>query len=343
MKKGITLMAVATGQESKEIVTKRYIGIAALGYVAVNPTREEQNKILEQDSNTEPIKYVGETAVKDKNNQDVNVPQIRISVMMKTDPEIACNNGLEQYFFLNYFINKAASYSFKDGVTKVQVIDKYGRTAWVTEEQLKSHLVPEYIIKNGPRAGQTMKANICPEYRVAYQGEENLVKLIIAFLNIPRPDVWDADKKVYIMKTDPKELAKSECMLDDIKKYFEGNVSELQKIFKFQPKNRMKVLVGVRTTQSGAQYQDVYTQMPLKLAVTNYNVWEEALKADKAVGRHPNTEYRVTNLMEFKAQATDYSKEGTSIEGADPFASSASTEVEQVVATQEVDTDPFAM
>ena len=343
--KGISFMAVATGQESKEIVTRRFIGIGALGVVAVNPTRAEQNNILEQNFSNEEIKYVGEATVKDKNNQDINVPQIRISVLMKTDPEIACNNGLEEYFFVNFFLNKAAQYSFKDGVTKMQVIDKYGRTAWVTPEQAQNHVVPEYIIKNGPRAGQTMKANICADYRVAYQGEENLVKFICAFLCIPRPDAWDPEKKAYVMKTDAKELAKSECLLDDIKKYFDGNVSEVDKVLKFQKKNRVKLLIGVRTAQNGSQYQDVYTQMPLRLSTTSYKEWEEALKADKQFGRHPNTEYRVCNLMEFKTQATDYSTEGPdTTEANDPFAASnQNTEVQQVVAEAPLDVDPFEM
>ena len=270
-------MAVAMGSESKEIEVERLIGIAAPKVLAVNPTRAEKNKILEQSFTDEEIKYVGETQVKNKDNQDINVPQIRIDILMKTDPEVACNSGLEKTFTVSYFISKSAYYSFKDPANPtMQVIDKYGRTAWVTPAQAKDHIVPEYIIKNGPRAGQTMKANICPDYRPAYIGEEDLVKFIIALLNIPRPDVWDAEKKTYVMKTDPKELAKSECLLDDIKKYFEGNVSEVSKIVKFQPNNKLKLLLGVRTAQNGAQYQAVYTAMPLKLSVTNYKVWEDA-------------------------------------------------------------------
>lgn len=338
-------MAVAMGSESKEIEVERLIGIAAPKVLAVNPTRAEKNKILEQSFTDEEIKYVGETTVKDKNNQDINVPQIRIDILMKTDPEVACNSGLEKTFTVSFFISKSAYYSFKDPANPtMQVIDKYGRTAWVTPAQAKDHIVPEYIIKNGPRAGQTMKANICPDYRPAYIGEEDLVKFIIALLNIPRPDVWDAEKKTYVIKTDPKELAKSECMLDDIKKYFEGNVSEVAKIVKFQPNNKLKLLLGVRTAQNGAQYQAVYTAMPLKLSVTNYKVWEDALKADKAAGRHPNVEYRVQNLAIFKAEATNYSEQEAP-KSNDPFAEqNQETEnaVEQTVKTLETDSDPFA-
>ena len=335
-------MAVATGQESKEIVAKRLIGISAAHVLGVNPTRAEQNALLEQNFSDEEIVYVGEATVKDKNNQDAKVPQVRISVLMETDPQIACNNGLKETFFVTFFLKKAAVYSFKDGVTKMQVIDKYGRTAWVTPEQASQHLIPEYVIKNGPRAGQTVQANIVSDYRPAYQGEEDLVKFIIALLNIPRPDAWNAEKSSYEMKTDAKELAKSECMLDEIKKYFEGNVSELKKVLSFQKKNNVKLLLGVRTASNGAQYQDVYTQMPLKLSVTNYKVWEEALKDDKQAGRHPNTEYRVCNLAEFTAQATDYSQANKEQSADnDPFAMNAGSSVEETIASQPIDSDPF--
>lgn len=339
-------MAVAMGSESKEIEVERLIGIAAPKVLAVNPTRAEKNKILEQSFTDEEIKYVGETQVKNKDNQDINVPQIRVDILMKTDPEVACNSGLEKTFTVPFFISKSAYYSFKDPANPtMQVIDKYGRTAWVTPAQAKEHIVPEYIIKNGPRAGQTMKANICPDYRPAYIGEAELVQFIIALLNIPRPDVWDAEKKTYVMKTDQKELAKSECLLDNIKQYFEGNVSEIAKIVKFQPNNKLKLLLGVRTAQNGAQYQAVYTAMPLKLSVTNYKVWEDALKADKAAGRHPNVEYRVQNLAIFKAEATNYSEQEAP-KSDDPFAEQnqeAESAVEQTVQTLETDSDPFAM
>lgn len=341
MKKAISFMAVAKGQESKEVESHHCVGIAALKFVALNPTREELNKILEQNNSTEEIKYIGETTVKDKNNQDVNVPQIRLTFLMKTDPAIACNNGIEQFFFVTFFLSKAAEYSFKDGVTKMKVIDEYGRTAWVTPEQAEQHIVPEFIIRNGKRAGQTMKASITQKYRAAYRGEEDLTSFIKEYLVIPRPDAWNTQKECYEMKSNPKELEKSECLLEDVRKYFEGNLSELKKIFGFQANNTVKLLAGVRTASNGSQYQDFYTRMPLRLSVTNYKEWEKALQEDKAAGRHPNTEYRVCNLQKFTAQATDYSKTSSSQEVADPFATANTAAVEQVITETPIDTDPF--
>ena len=344
-------MAFAGGQEVKEVEVELLSGVAAAKVLAVNPTRAEKNKILDQDFTNEEIKYLGETVVKDADNKDKNVPQVRVDILMQTDPEIACNNGMEKTFTVSFFIAKAANYAFKEEGTKVQVIDKYGRTAWVTTEQAKNKVVPEYIIrKEGPNKGKTMKAAICPDYRPAYIGEADLVQFMIALIGIPRPDVWNDEKKVFEMKTDPKELAKSEAGLDDIKKYFEGNVSEVRKIVGFQPKNRVKLLLGVRTANNGAQYQAVYTQRPLKLNVTNYKTWEEDLQADKKAGRHPNVVYKVQNLCIFKAEATNYAEQEAP-KNNDPFAAQnqqaekpqeeEKTPVEKVVEGQVV-FDPFA-
>ena len=320
---GATFMAVATGTVAKEAEIKRYRGVGAVGVVALNPTREESNKIFNSTQNTEEIKYLGEGTVKDAKGQDVKVPQIRLNFILKTDPAIACNSGIETLIPVSIFLNKAYSYSNKDNVLKVQVIDKYGRTAWVTQEQMKNGEIPEYTIKNGERAGQTMKAALSAGYRPCYVGEEDLVKFIIALLNIPRPDVWDAEKKQFFMKTDPKELAESECMLDNIKDYFTGNISELKKILTFQPNNRFKLCFGVRTASNGTQYQCAYTRMPMKLAVTSLKQLEKALQEDKAAGRHPSEEYFVGNLEEVKLGATDYTKPQDQPRDADPFAAAA--------------------
>ena len=318
-----SFMAVATGSESKEPQIKRYRGVGAVGVLAVNPTRAELNSIYGSSNITEEIKYVGEGTAKDKNGNEIKVPQVRLTFILKTDPSIACNNGIETIIPVSIFLNKAYTFSPKQGVTKVQVIDEYGRTGWVTEEELKNHIVPEYEIKRGEHAGQTAKAQLTENYRPCYAGEEDLCKLIIALLNIPRPDYWDEESKTYIMKSDPNELKKSLCRLDELKSYFEGNVKELQKIVKFQPNNRFKLCFGIRTAKNGNQYQCAYTTMPMKLGVTSFNTLKSALEADKAAGRHPSEEYVASSLEEVNMSATDYTKpEEKEKAEEDPFAKS---------------------
>ena len=324
MSKAISFMAVAKGTESKEVEVKRYIGFGAVGVLAVNPTRAELNSIYGSSSNNDEPKYVGETVVKDASGNDVKTQQIRISFITKTDKNIGCNSGIETIIPVNYFLTKGYSYSTKNGVTKVKVIDDYGQTAWVTSEELKAGAIPEYEIKRGPNTGKMMKAQIFPGYRPCYIGEDELMQFIAALLSIPSPKIWNADAGTYELKTNPAELKECECRfdLDTIKAFFGGNVKELVSTVKFQPNNRVKMLFGIRTAQNGNVYQSAYTALPMKLAATTLKPLEDALKEDKQVGRHPSETYEICNLKEYKVGATDYSKVETKVED-DPFASTA--------------------
>jgi len=322
MKKAISFMAIARGAESHEVEVKRYMGLGAVGVIAVNPSREELNKIYGSSNSGEEPKYLGETVVKNSVGEDVKVPQLRLSFITKTDPKIGCNSGMEVILPVNIFVSKGYLYSTKNGVTKVKVIDAYGRTAWVTSDELKAGKIPEYEIKKGPNTGKVMKAQISEGYRPCYIGEEELCKFLIALINIPRPDVWDEDERTYKMKTDPKELAESECRLDNINALFSGNIKELKDAVSFQPNNRLKMLFGVRTAQNGNLYQAAYIALPLKLATTSLKPLEDALKEDREVGRHPSETYEICNLKEYKVSATDYAAVEEKTDN-DPFAASA--------------------
>ena len=337
-------MAVAKGTESHEIGVKRYIGLGAVGVVAVNPTREELNKIYGSSSTDDEPKYIGETVVKNASGEDVKTQQIRISIITKTDTAIGCNSGIDAILPVNFFLTKGYQYSTKNGVTKVKVIDDYGQTAWVTSEELKAGAIPEYQIKNGPNAGQTFKAQIFPGYRPAYIGEEELMQFIGALLSIPSPKVWNEDAHTYQLKTNPNELKDSELRFDKkvIDAFFAGNIKELKDTIKFQPNNRLKLLFGIRTAQNGNIYQTAYTALPMKLATTSMKPLEDALKNDKAVGRHPSETYEICNLKEYKVSATNYANVEPKVEN-DPFASPVSQEPAEPQPQPEMpmDADPF--
>ena len=339
-------MAVARGSETSEFKVKLPKGIGAVGVIAVNPTREESNKIFNSNKTTEEISYIGEGTAKNSKGEDINVPTARITLITKLDPAISCNNGLSNIIPITFFLSKADNYFFKDGITKVQVIDRYGRTAWVTAEQLKNHEVPTFVIKNGPNAGQRRKANLVPEYHPAYIGEERLVKMIIALINIPRPDVWDPDTNQYILKTDPAELSKSECLLERVEDYFKGDFSEIKEVVKFQPNNRIKYPFGIRYNQDGSMHQAVYTDFPFKLNDTDYSKFKKALENDRANGWRANEEYSAENIIEFEATPSSYTQNSPTVqstEGVDPFMQQEESVVPEVDDLPPDDADPFSM
>lgn len=339
--KHFAFMAVARGKESRETGERKFfIGTAAVGIEAINPDKKGLESIYSGrvSIDKDPI-YVGTTTVKNYKGEDVTVPSVRINFIAKVDKTLKRNNGIDAIIPFSIFLAKEYSYSTKDGVTKVKVIDPYGRTAWVTSEQLKAGAIPEYDIHNGPKAGQKMKARLAPGYRKCYIGEDTLTQIIINYLGLPAPDKYDEDKREYVLKS-AEELEDSLCMLDNIDKYFSGNVKELKDIFQFQPNNRMLVNFGVRTAKDGSQYQCAYTQYTGKLGYADYHKsLEKRLKDDAQFGRHPSEEYRVCNIEEYTIKSSSY--EESPAASNDPFAS-AEPQLESVVDDLPLDTDPFA-
>lgn len=283
---GYTFMAFAKGAESKDgNAVKRYIGIAPVFVLCVNPNKEQLEKLYNTQLENAP-EYLSEVEVGEDKHK---VPNVRIDFIVKTDAE-KCG-GIEFITKVAFFIRK--EYRYNRDQTKVQVIDKYGRTCWVTIEQAKAHEIPMY--SNGP-------ANIDKDYRPAYVGEEDLTNFLKAYLNIPNVMKYVNEKWVMVDK--PEDC---EARLEKIADYFKGDFSELRQAIQLQPTNKVKVLFGVRTTDDNKQYQAVYNQMFLKNNITDYSKLDKDLQERKAAGAYPTTEFTVVDLKEYNVEATDFS------------------------------------
>lgn len=283
-------MAFGQGQVSSEGGSiKRYIGVASVFVLGVNPLKEELEKFYGRTLDQEP-EYIGEVEV-----GDTKVPQVRLDFIVKADPEKyldANNQPLNFVSRVSLFIRKAYRYN-KDN-TKVQVIDKYGRTAWVTVEQAKAHEVPVY--SNGP-------ANIDKDYRPAYVGEEELIKFLIAYLNIPPCQRYV--NGAWVMNEADK-LSDSEAQLEHIEDYFKGDFSELKTIIGYQPNNKVKVLFGVRTSDENKQYQTTYTRMFLKNGVSDYSKLDKDVKQTQESGALSASEFDCVELHEYVVEGTNF-------------------------------------
>lgn len=274
-------MAFSAGKESTEGgVIKRYIGVAPVTIAAVNPTKEHLEEIYGTTLDKAP-EYTGVQEIEGK-----QVPYARIDFIVKTVAD-KCD-GIDMTTRISYFVRK--EYRFNRDHTKVQVIDKYGRTAWVTKEQATNHEIPMY--SNGP-------ANLDKDYRPCYHGEEDLTNFIKAYLVIPNVQRYVDGK--WIMVDNPSEC---EARLSEVEKLFEGNFKEIQEIISYQPNNKVKVLFGVRTTDDGKQYQTAYTQMVLTNSTSNYSRLDADVKERKNAGAYSNTEFEVVPLKEYTVDAT---------------------------------------
>ena len=273
-------MAVAKGRSTDVTEIKRYIGVAPVFINAVNPSKKELESLYNTTVDNEP-KYLGEVEVNEK-----KIPNVRIDFIVTTD-EKAVNVGLRSR--VSFFIRN--EYRYNRDKTKVQVIDKYGRTAWVTIEQAKNHEIPIY--SNGP-------ANLDKDYRPIYYGEEQLTEFIKAYLGIP--PVMRYVNDAWVITEHPEEC---EVRLDKIADYFKNDFSELKEIITYQPNNKVRVLFGVRTTDDNKMYQSVFTDLFLKNSNTDYTKLAKVVKERKEAGAYATTEFEVCDLKEYAVKPTE--------------------------------------
>ena len=288
-------MAISRGNASKEAQEfKRFIGVCPVFVKAVNPNKAEHEKLFNTTLEEAPV------YVQDKEDSDGNsYKNVRISVVLQPDVE---KIGFDMPLVtMPFFITNQKQHGANSG--KYQVVDKYGRFAWATEAEISAKEIPTY--SNGK------KADISNDYRIAYVGEEDLTNFIRVFLCIPSITKWDNNEKCMVPNTDVKP-EECECRLDieTFEKFFKGDFSEIKDILGFQPTNKVKVCLGVRTDANGKLFQSVYTKKFISNAATNYSSLDKALQADIAYATTHNkalsTEYSAKAVHEYSVTPTTF-------------------------------------
>lgn len=288
MKTNKLFMAFAKGNESVEAAPiSRYIGVAPVFVLAVNPTKEELEKLYDTELEKAP-EYISETEVGPEGNK-YKVPQVRLDFIVRTDAE-KCN-GIDMKTKVSFFITKEVRYN-RDR-TKVQVINKYGETTWLPIENAKAGTVPENLSWFEPA-----------EFRPAYIGEEELTNFIKKYLVIPNKSYRKPNGEVVELK----DKTEAEARLDKIEDYFKGNFSELKAIINLQPNNKVKCMFGVRTTDDNKQYQAVFTQEFATNRTTDYSKIDKVLQERKSAGAYQSTEFSICELKEYKVESTSFSE-----------------------------------
>ncbi len=281
-------MAFSKGNVSTEgAQIKRYVGIASVYVKGVNLSLEEIDKFYGRESDPERTM---------KPYVDSENGRVRIDFFVEADPKSTLHPDIEFKSKVTFFLSKEAKVN-KDG-TKKQIIDKYGRTAWATQAEIDAHQIPMY--SNGP-------ANIDANYRIAHDGEEDLIKFLIAYLAIDPVQKY-VDGKWVMVSNDPAVLENCEASLDHIDDYFKGDFKELKEIINLQPTNKLKVLFGINKNDQGVMYQNAYTRMFLKNKATTYSSIEKNLNEAKLNGAYPNAVFSVAPLHEYVVEETIFDK-----------------------------------
>lgn len=293
-------MAFATSNKESVESTfqyKNYIGISPVTLLAVNPNKAELEKIYGREFENEPT-YVSMTKEYDGKP---SVQQVRLDFIVKTDPTFG--NQIDYTSKVTFFLNN--EYRYNRDKTKVQVINKYGETTWLSIEDYQNKNIPSNLSFFSPSG-----------MRPCYVGEEDLTAFIKAYLNIPSRTYRNkAGQLVQI-----ENVADAEAQLEQIPNYFSGNITELKNIIAVQPTWKVKVLFGVRNTDDGKQYQTTYNRFFVKNGSSYYVKLQDTVQADKDRGAYPNTEFEFCNLKEYNVVPTEF-KETKVEDDSNPFAS----------------------
>lgn len=285
-------MAFKNIRETHEGVSfKRYNGVGAFTVLAVNPTLQELNS-FGYNQTTEPV-YIGKT--------EDGLDKADITLLVKTIPEK--NNGIDQMFKLVFNLKKRPVKGSTSG--KYKIIDNYGRTAWATPEDVQAKKVPVYNRADGT----TFVANIDANYHVLCDGEENITEFFRTLLGIKDSTKFVDGKPAGTIDN----LEEAEGSLEHIKDYFLGNVAELKELVALGKNNWIKLLIGVRTTSDGKQYQTVYNRKFVLGASNSYRQLSKSLQDDLAAGRYADTYFgdtiggivNLTPLKEMEIAATN--------------------------------------
>ena len=262
---------------------RKYIGVASISVLALNPNNAKLRSYgwqIPEDAD-EP-KYVTTDSEGRKSARLRMLVQIHD---LDEKPVVA----------LDFWVRPDIVFN-KDN-TKCKVIDSYGRTAYGTKEEVKGHKIPQY--SNGP-------ANIAGDYKPCHSGEEEIVLFLMKYLNVTPLQIFDRNKQAWVPTRDPGHVT-----IDNWKGLCEGNVGEIASAIALQPENRVKVVLGIRTTEENKSYQTFLSTTFIGNGAIPGRDTGEYAAARKAIDKwqegHPSStiEFSAQPVREWNVSATE--------------------------------------
>lgn len=264
---------------------KKYIGVASVNILAINPNNEKLRKYgwsIAEDA-PEP-EYAGTVEIDGKTLKSCRVRFLVQIKDLEGEPVIPLD-----------FWCRQGTLKSKDG--KYKIIDKYGRTAWATEAEAKAGKIPVY--KNG-------EANIATPYKPCHSGEEELIKFLMKYLNITPLEMFDRNLGKYTKTKNPGCLT-----IDDWNALCGGNMTELASYVSMMPDNKVKVILGVKNTDDNRTFQTFMNTTFIGNSASPDIKTNEYPAARKAIDRFFENRmdsplsFSATKVTEWKEAATD--------------------------------------
>lgn len=242
-------MSFAKGTETTEFKNEIKVGVIPYILKAVCPDLHELKAIYGE--NVKEINYITKPGEK-----QVSV----VFIFEEYDPNTnkPTGNLIRHYHFLKY---EAAT---NKDLTKVEVINQYGDSAWVTNEEFDQKLPPSYN-----------KDFILP-YKKCIRGESGLIDFIKTYIGIPNVNKYENGGWV---QRDNLNDCKASFTKEHLEQLTSGDFTYLKQILSYQPDNKIKFYTGVRTTENG-QYATLLFESPIRYAASKYT---SAIKQSKYV------------------------------------------------------------
>lgn len=271
-----------------EFVTyPKYIGVASINVLAINPNNDKLRKFgwnLPDDA--EEPSYLIEK--KDENGKITVTSKVRLLAQIQDLDE-------KPIVMLDFFCRPDILVN-KDG-TKCKIIDQYGRTAWATKDELKNHKIPVY--------SDGREASISYPYKPCHKGEAELVTFLYKYLNITPLQSFDKVSNSWVLSKNPGKLT-----IDNWNSICSGDISEIAGYLALQPENRVKVILGITSTEDNKSYQafmnDMYISNGARVDMQTGEYATARKYIDKYFAAFPNSSvsYSATVVKEWKPVAT---------------------------------------
>lgn len=243
---------------------KTYAGVGSFTAVTANPTAAEEAEIKGSSPKENENVYFS------KGNDGIGV--LKVNVWMRS----------VDYGFtvpVRFSVKNQMMVTEKDGVKKLKVIDKFGSTAWVTQDEFKAKAIP--LVKDEP-------AKISAEYRPCYKGEEEIVSFIRTLLNLRKGNEGCLDSVPEIGKDNGASL-----------------VAEVREALSLAGDNKIKLVIGTRV-YNNSLYMNANARYFLPSWKDDVSYVQGKILQDQQHGFDSGTTYVFTDLAEITAKPTDH-------------------------------------
>ena len=262
---------------------KLYTGVENFQVVKVCPSKTELETMFGREISYTP-EYIGEQNVNDGDGER-KAKQVRIDFFVNND-DAETPIAIKVSFYI-------IDTHHKSQTGKIRVINNYGKTTWLTPEDIKNKTVPGNM--------QWYKTD---GLKVAKRGEEELIEFIANLLNLPFDPAKAKDPKDAHAVFSPERWAE----------IFSGDFSYLNEIVE-STNNKVGLALGVKVSDDQSLRQVAYNRKTLRQFTKSSNKadkfkWlNDSIQNAKDNGAYGTTDFGAVNYA-----LTEYSFEPTTMD-----------------------------